>query len=219
MKRKIKLSFEALERELSQITANQMLSILGGTGGPLPNGDCLFNMVAYMLDGNANDAQCYKDELTSLYTFTPGTTVTGLPGYSYYAEDVVKFMRTYRPGYIITYGDAPNASDIKTILNMDGGKVGASYNGHNYVIESVSNNGKVTMYDSTNGGTISIYASELTGVYNFYKTPGTEMITTTGYEGNLTTTDYEGNPSTTAYEGNLTTTDYQGEHPTTTYYE
>ncbi|QQD11926.1 hypothetical protein [Sphingobacterium sp. UDSM-2020] len=60
MKRKIKLSFEALERELSQITANQMLSILGGTGGPLPNGDCLFNMVAYMLDGNANDAQCYK---------------------------------------------------------------------------------------------------------------------------------------------------------------
>lgn len=141
----------------------------GSAGSPLPNGDCLFNMVAYILDGHANDAQCYKDELMNQYAFTQTTLTNGLPGYSYDPDNVASYIASYRSEYTVSYGELPNASNIQSVLNMDGGKVGASYNGHNYVIETVLGNGKVKMYDPTNSTTKTVNASELTGVYNFYK--------------------------------------------------
>ncbi len=143
----------------------------GGYGAQLPNGDCLFNMVAYMLNGNTYDAQCYKGELISQYHFTQKTLPNGQPAYEYYPADVAAYMRSYRPGYTISFDDTPTANDIQSVLSKSGGKVGASYNGHNYMIERVLNNGWVKMSDPSNPGNsnISVKASVLSGVYNFYE--------------------------------------------------
>ena len=144
----------------------------GYNGDPLPNGDCLFNMVAYLLDGNTDDAQCYKDELMNQYTFTETTLENGLPAYSYDPDDVASYMSSYSSGYHISYGDLPNASDIQSVLNKDGGKVGVSYNGHNFVVKEVDpDNGQVRLFDPSNPGNQDIYVSSsaLYGVYNFYR--------------------------------------------------
>lgn len=142
----------------------------GGYGDPLPNGDCLFNMVAYMLDGNTYEAQCYKDELISQYHFTQKTLPNGQPAYEYYPADVAAYMRSYRPGYTISFDGTPTANEIQSVLSRSGGKVGASYNGHNYMIEKVYSDGYVQMTDPSNPGNskISVKASALSGAYNLY---------------------------------------------------
>jgi len=125
-----------------------------------------------MLDGDTDDAQCYKDELMDQYTFTQTTLENGLPAYSYDPDDVVSYMCSYRSDYTISFDDTPSAADIQGILDMSGGKVGVSYNGHNYVVNKVKkSNGKVRLFDPTNPNNPYIWVpdSDLNGVYNFYR--------------------------------------------------
>lgn len=43
------MSFEALERELSKISSNQMLNMMGGTGNPSnPNDNCITQLASYI---------------------------------------------------------------------------------------------------------------------------------------------------------------------------
>ncbi len=142
----------------------------GGYGAQLPNGDCLFNMVAYMLDGNTDDAQCYKDELMNRYSFTQETLPNGEPAFRYNPDDVAAYMSSYRSDYTISFDNTPNANEIQSVLNKSGSKVGASYNGHNYIVDKVDGKGYVKMSDPSNPGrAIWVKDAVLTGVYNLYK--------------------------------------------------
>ncbi|WP_420477361.1 hypothetical protein, partial [Noviherbaspirillum sp. ST9] len=111
------------------------------------------------------------DELMNRYAFTQKTLPNGEPGYEYYPVDVAAYIRSYRPDYTVSFDATTNANEIQSVLNKSGGQVGASYNGHNYMIENVDSKGYIKMSDPSNPENSPVWVKDaaLTGVYNFYK--------------------------------------------------
>lgn len=172
MRKKIKLSFQALERELSQISSNQMLNILGGYMDPLPNGYCHFNMISAMLYGSNDRASNIRDEMYNLYgrtSFTDGTWTDSQgvnhTGQSYDPNLLDSYIRTQ--GFNAYNVEKPSLSTIRNGLDADGGRVGVAYQGHAWTVDRITDDGKVVLRDSTNtdNPTKSVDASLISYAY------------------------------------------------------
>lgn len=215
MRKKIKLSFEALERELSQISSNQMLNILGGYMDPLPNGYCHFNMVSAMLYGSNMNASTVRDEIYEMYgrnSFTDRTWTdtegNSHSGQSYNPDLLDGYMRSH--GFNAHNVGNPSLSQIQNGLDANGGKVGVAFDGHAWTVEKINSEGQIVLKDSTNNGNPNrtVDASSISYAY-FLSVP----------EGNTSNPESTFGPEemTTPYEATTPYTAVTTPYVTTTY--
>lgn len=140
----------------------------GGSGSPqLPNGDCIFNMVAQILDGNTNHAADYKTDLMATFTFTEKTLSNGSKAYSYDPDDIVNYFKSKgKTG--TSYDDTPTPQELMELQAKEA-SFGISSNGHNYTVKKLVRNGQeLFIYDPTNpnNGLQNISIKKVNGVYS-----------------------------------------------------
>ena len=165
MKRKIKLSFAELERELDLLVDQHI--VLGGNGEPLPNGLCHFNLLSYLMYGTNDHASSIRDDMYEFYgrdSFVDTTLSDGRPVQSYDSNKLDGFMRL--SGYNAYQIDNLTSSSIESELDA-GSKVGLTYDNHAWVVKDVKANGDIVLEDNTNGGTRTIKSSELSKATGF----------------------------------------------------
>lgn len=237
MRKKIKLSFEALERELSILSPISMFSILGGTGGPgngvLENGYCHFNTMGAMLFGDANYGHDVRGDIMDRYGSAnnfvnvyegEGENMKHL-GQRYDIYDLERYAKSY--GFDAeTYDDNFTSQDLQSGLNKINGKVSVftqstnqEIGNHAYTLISVNPDGSLVVRDDTNTGR-SNFTIQITDVNFAVGVSSDSSITALPPQApNVTGYDYITTPHDSGYATNYDniTTPHDSGYTTTVY--
>lgn len=228
MKRKIKLSFKTLEKELSLISSDIMTNIYGGSGDdPFiygQNGYCSFNSMAYLnyvMNGNNSNYYCdYFDQYIDQYGDSQVSRDQNgnIIGISTNNND--QYFDSFFDSIYDNYQVSPTQKSTLDNAIDNGYMAVVDYGGHSYVIRGRDEDtGSYRLIDTSEsqGGFFNTAWVKIENLSHIKVVTGAK-IQTTEYS-NSTTTSSSGNIETPfGGEGTSTTTDYYGTTSYTTEY-
>jgi len=140
--------------------------------GPLPNGECMFNMVAYLKDQSYENVWFHRNQIMEQYTFTPVIAPNGEPAYHYEPDDVVSYLQSINPGKNVYQTPKPSFDTLKSFSTLPNAEGGITYNHHAYILDGLDESTQmVTLFDPSNpnNAKIQVHASQIERLFGIYE--------------------------------------------------